>query len=315
MHPAYSVIIFTTASGAGFGLLAMMALFAAAGELPANRWFALTGFVLALGAVTAGLLASTFHLGHPERAWRALSQWRSSWLSREGVLALGTYVPALALGWGWVVEETVTGPWRTLAVATAILAAFTVYCTGMIYASLRPIRAWFNHLTVPYYLCMAFWTGMLWLNVLVHLFGAHNPHVGMVLVIAGFLAFYVKRKYWRLIDTNPVWVTPESATGLGGIGRVRMLDAPNTQDSYVQTEMGFRIARTHASKLRRIAFTCLFLIPLPLAVFTMESGPWIAIPGALLAAAITMGGALVDRWLFFAEAKHTAMLYWGAETS
>jgi DMSO reductase anchor subunit len=315
MHPAYSVIIFTTASGAGYGLLAVMALFAAAGALPADRWFALCGFVLAFGAITGGLLSSTFHLGHPERAWRALSQWRSSWLSREGVMAIGTYVPALALAWGMVVEMDHTGPWRMMAVATALLSAFTVYCTAMIYASLRPIRAWFNHLTVPYYLTMALWTGTLWLNVLSHLFGSHSPHLGMLLVIAGFLAFFVKIRYRRLIDNNPSWVSPESATGLGNLGIVRLLDAPNTQESYVQTEMGFKIARAHARKLRAIGMIGLFYLPLPLAVFTMEAGPWIAIPGALLAAVIAMVGALTDRWLFFAEAKHTAMLYWGAEDS
>src|SRR3546814_19100996 len=96
----------------------------------------------------------------------------------------------------------------------------------MIYASLRPIRAWFNHLTVPVYLTLALWTGVLWLNLLAHLFGAHSPAIGMVLVIAGFLAFYVKRKYWRLIDINPSWVTPESATGLGHqIGRASVRES------------------------------------------------------------------------------------------
>jgi len=315
MHPAYSVILFTTASGAGYGLLAMMALFAAGGALPIDRWFALTGFALAFGGITFGLLASTYHLGHPERAWRAMSQWRSSWLSREGVLALGTYVPALAFAWGWVIEQEYGGSWRMIAVITAVLSVLTVYCTAMIYTSLRPIRAWHNHLTVPLYLSIAFWTGMLWLNALTHVFGAHNPNVGMMLVVAGFLGFYVKRKYWRLIDTNPSWVTPEGATGLGSLGKVRLLDPPNTQDCYIQTEMGFRIAREHRVKLRRIAFVCLFLVPLPLSVFTMEAGPWVAIPGAVLAAVIAMIGAVVDRWLFFAEAKHTAMLYWGAETS
>ncbi|MBT4940732.1 MAG: dimethyl sulfoxide reductase anchor subunit, partial [Rhodospirillaceae bacterium] len=101
MHPAYSVIFFTAASGAGYGLLGLMGVLNAGGYLPSDKWFGLTGFFLALGLITFGLLASTFHLGHPERAWRALTQWRSSWLSREGVLAVLTYVPAglFAIGW------------------------------------------------------------------------------------------------------------------------------------------------------------------------------------------------------------------------
>ncbi|MCA8929188.1 MAG: dimethyl sulfoxide reductase anchor subunit, partial [Alphaproteobacteria bacterium] len=94
MHPAVSIIFFTTASGAGYGLLALMGLFGAIGLLPADPWVGGFGLVLALVLVTAGLASSTYHLGHPERAWRALSQWKTSWLSREGVMAILTYLPA-----------------------------------------------------------------------------------------------------------------------------------------------------------------------------------------------------------------------------
>ena len=94
MHPAYSVLIFTTASGAGYGLLILLCLAGAVGMVSASLWLGLVGFGLSFGLVTAGLLASTFHLGHPERACRAMSQWRSSWLSREGVMAILTYAPA-----------------------------------------------------------------------------------------------------------------------------------------------------------------------------------------------------------------------------
>ncbi|MGB2893464.1 MAG: DmsC/YnfH family molybdoenzyme membrane anchor subunit, partial [Albidovulum sp.] len=85
MHPAPSVILFTTLSGAGFGLLFVLATGAVA-------VFGLEAFLLwGLGYLlaTAGLLASTFHLGRPERAMRAFSQWRTSWLSREAWAAAG----------------------------------------------------------------------------------------------------------------------------------------------------------------------------------------------------------------------------------
>ena len=94
MHPAFSVIFFTSASGAGYGLLTLLGLFATLDWLPLNAPFNLSVITLALVLITAGLLSSTAHLGHPERAWRALSQWRSSWLSREGVFAIITYIPA-----------------------------------------------------------------------------------------------------------------------------------------------------------------------------------------------------------------------------
>src|SRR5688500_12203486 len=102
MHPAYSVILFTTASGAGFGLLIGLAAGVVLGLVPQSASFGVVGLGLALVLITAGLLASMLHLGRPERAWRAMSQWRTSWLSREGLAAIATYVPAGVLGFGWV---------------------------------------------------------------------------------------------------------------------------------------------------------------------------------------------------------------------
>ncbi len=100
MHPAYSVIFFTTATGAGYGLLALNGLAAAFGQLPADRGFAVASVLVSYVLIVGGLLSSTFHLGHPERAWRALSQWRSSWLSREGVLAIVAFAPTGLFAFG-----------------------------------------------------------------------------------------------------------------------------------------------------------------------------------------------------------------------
>ena len=92
MHPAYSVIIFTTISGAGYGLLLLTALGLALGMLGLSPLIMLVLLGISLTLVTIGLFSSMTHLGHPERAWRAISQWRSSWLSREGLFALLTYI-------------------------------------------------------------------------------------------------------------------------------------------------------------------------------------------------------------------------------
>ena len=97
MKPAFSVIGFTTLSGLGYGMLFVLGLTTLLGLVPTERWLGVVALALALGSITLGLLSSTLHLGHPERAWRAISQWRSSWLSREGLAALVTYVPRLAV--------------------------------------------------------------------------------------------------------------------------------------------------------------------------------------------------------------------------
>ena len=106
MNPAYSVILFTTASGAGYGLLALTAMAGASHGRASTVGFAITLLVVALALITTGLLSSTLHLGRPERAWRAFSQWRTSWLSREGVLAVATYPAAFAfcLCWSGLVD-------------------------------------------------------------------------------------------------------------------------------------------------------------------------------------------------------------------
>ena len=101
MHPSFSIIFFTTLSGAGYGLLAMLGIYGALGLLPHDPAFVVVAMLLAFGAIGAGLLSSMLHLGRPERAWRALSQWRSSWLSREGVASIFTFQPPQKMGVGW----------------------------------------------------------------------------------------------------------------------------------------------------------------------------------------------------------------------
>src|SRR5210317_1607422 len=138
MRPAWSIIFFTSISGLGFGLAAWVVL-GFIDLVHPQQIFGVGSLVMLL--IGAGLLSSTFHLGHPERAWRALSQWRSSWLSREGVLAIVTYLPALLLAFWWVVLESLDGAANLFAMVTIVFSIMTVLSTAMIYASLRTIRA------------------------------------------------------------------------------------------------------------------------------------------------------------------------------
>jgi DMSO reductase anchor subunit len=280
MHPAYSVILFTTASGAGYGLLALLGLVGISHGEASSLAFGLTAMVIALGLVTVGLLSSTFHLGHPERAWRALSQWRSSWLSREGVAAVVAYVPLI-----------------------------TVVCTGKIYSTLATIRAWNNQLTVPVYLAFALATGACMLAAITCVFG--NFPSFLVFFSSAWLvvAAVLKLAYWNSIDKAPRDRTIEAATGLGRIGRVSQWEVPHTSANYVQKEMGYAVARKHAAKLRRLV-----ILALVLAVLLMLSA--LAVPyAALPAAALALFAAVVERWLFFAEAQHVVTLFYGTKAA
>lgn len=309
MHPAYSVILFTTASGAGYGLLALLGLVGLSHGEASSLGFGLTAMVMALGLITVGLLSSTFHLGHPERAWRAFSQWRSSWLSREGVAAVITYVPALLFGLVWCGLLDAPGLLKPLAVLTIFMALVTVICTGKIYSSLKTIRAWHNGFTVPVYVIKALSTGACLLAAITAVFGnfpAFLVYFSSALLILTLIA---KIAYWRTIDRAPRDLTIESATGLGRIGRVSQWEVPHTAENYVQKEMGYAVARKHAQKLRMLVL--LTLAAALLLMLLALAAPY----AAILAAAAALFAAVVERWLFFAEAQHVSMLFYGVKAA
>lgn len=319
MRPAYSILFFTVSSGAGYGLLFVVAVAGLAGELPAHAGVAALALGLALGLVTLGLVASVGHLGHPARMWRAFTQVRSSWLSREAALAVATYPAAGAFAIGWLFfadagrgRAVLDSGFVLAAAALAVLSAGTVLATAMIYASLKPVRQW-NTAWVPAgYALIAAMTGAAWLFALGRVFGAAGPWMAWLAGVLVLGALLVKLGYWRAIDRAKAATTPETATALGEHGSVRLLDPPHTEENFLQREMGFRIARKHARRLRDVTVGAGFLAPLALIALAEAFGGWPGALAAVLAALLATAGALVERWLFFAEAKHTSMLYYGA---
>ena len=313
MHPAYSVILFTTASGAGFGLLAWLALLGMLDAVLADRWLGVVGLGLAFVLVAGGLIASTAHLGRPERAWLAFSQWRTSWLSREGVMAVATAVPAGVLGVGWVGLESVDGLFAIAAALTVACAVFTLYCTGMIYASLRTIRQWHQPLTAPIYVALGLASGAVLLQALLALFGEADPWSAWLAIVCVAVGAALKWAYWLRIDGELRTYTAEAATGLGHLGKVHALEPPHTQPNFVMREMGYRVARKHALKLRRLVLLFAFGLPIVFLLLSQLSG--VGIVGAFLAVLSMALGLGIERWLFFAEAEHVAMLYYGADAA
>ncbi len=312
MHPAYSVILFTTASGAGYGLLIWLGLFVLLGQIQPDFLLGLTGLGLAFALVTAGLLSSTFHLGHPERAWRAFSQWRSSWLSREGVLVIATYIPAGLFAIGWIFLGTVSGIFSVAALLMIVLALITIYCTGMIYASLRTIPEW-NLTIVPVnYIVFGLATGALLFNFLIFLFGYYSGSIVMLTLVLLIIALALKYAYWQQIDSLEPEYTAGSATGLGAETMVRVLEQPHTQPNFVQREMGYQVARKHAEKLRRSILLLGFVAPAALTILSMVPG----LTAISLFFAFVCGacGIVLERWLFFAEARHIVNLYYGEQS-
>jgi DMSO reductase anchor subunit len=319
MHPALSVIFFTTLSGAGYGLLCWAALGALGGNAAPRTLLVAT--LLALVMATAGLVASFWHLGKPMRAWRAFSQLRTSWQSREGVAAVLAYVPALLfaamllpamLGPHAAGEPVVYGA-RGIAVALALLgcALATVICTAMIYASLKPIPAWGHRLVLPGYLGFALLCGGLLLAALDASLAGHvpSPLAAKALLFLAAALGALKLHYWRSIDAAALPATRGDAVGLPG-RTVSVFERPNTEANYITREMAFVVARAHAERLRGLALLLFAIAPIA-CLLAIGRVPGVAPEAWLWIAAIAaLAGAFVERWLFFAQARHVVTLYY-----
>jgi DMSO reductase anchor subunit len=310
MHPAASIIAFTVLSGLGYGLAAVLGF----GLLDPAAIATKAAHFSALGLIAGGLLASTLHLGNPRRAWRAFSQWRSSWLSREGVLSVLAFAPLTVSAWLCVVEGRSLAP---IGLAGSVLSLATVFCTSMIYASLKSVQAWHTQLTTTCYLLFALAGGAL-LGSAFGVAGGGSASLLLLLALVLLIAAWVMKVTWlRHLDSVQPLSTPESATGLGAIGRVRLFERPHVTENYLTSEMGFRVVRKHAAKLRKLALLSGGLLPgalvfLVLAALMAGAEAGVA---ALLALAVAVlshvVGMLTERWLFFAEARHTVMNYYG----
>ena len=339
MHPSYSIIFFTVASGTGYGILYALGLVTAmdvSAAMPARNGPAFAAALLfSLALVSAGLVSSGFHLGQPKRALLAFTQWRTSWLSREAWFAALTYVPAVLLGIGWWNGNL--DAWRWWGFLLTVGSIATVYSTAMIYRSLAAIPAWSNRWVPFNYLALAAANGAVWLAFISALFG--NPAAEfacapndascgdrgasatptLALTAIGLLALAAagKWQYWRAVRGLPVGSTIGSATGLDRLApdaRVHALDPPHTQPNWLQREMGYQVARRHAERLRTLVRAFAFILPsvLCFAGWLGEASGGIAVSAALgFAAVCATAGTLIERWLFFAEAEHKMALYYG----
>ncbi|MGN6153423.1 MAG: dimethyl sulfoxide reductase anchor subunit family protein [Lysobacteraceae bacterium] len=311
MNPAFSVIFFTTLSGTGFGLWCWLGLrIAAHGPLsPYEPIGWAIGLIVGAVLVGVGVAASLWHLGKPLRVWRAFSQWRSAWMSREGVLSVAALAAALAT----LAQLMFPGhpvALRTAAALLAMLSLAAVICTAMIYASLKPIPAWRHRLVVPGYLGFALVGGLLPFRACIALAPPVARTLGITLAVGALALAALKLRYWRALDRTSLPFTTGDAVGLPGRD-VTVFERPHTETNYLLREMGFVLARRHAAKLRRIALALFAGVPALCAMIAAWQPAW-TLPAMAVGAIAFQLGALVERWLFFAEAKHLVTLYYQA---
>ncbi|WP_341366613.1 DmsC/YnfH family molybdoenzyme membrane anchor subunit [Yoonia sp. BS5-3] len=288
MHPAPSVIIFNTFSGLGFGLLFWLGIGALVPTgLSAFIWFAIA-YLFAVG----GLIASTFHLGHPERALKAFTQWKTSWLSREGICAVFALLVMALYGAGLVFGGTRFGFVGWIGGLASLGVVFT---TSMIYTQMKTVPRWRHWTTPAMYLLLAISGGAL--------LGGQVKVASVLLLCGGILQLYA----WGTGDGQLAGsdTTIGSATGLAGIGQVRAFEPPHTGTNYLMREFIFQVGRKHAENLRIIVIALAFLLPI---VFLLLPHNHFF---AALAVLSHIAGVLALRWLFFAQAEHVVGLYYG----
>ena len=281
MHPAPSVIIFTSLTGLGFGLLVFLGLGLPDTSGVVAFFFFAIAYLLAIG----GLISSTFHLGRPERAIKAFLQWRSSWLSREAWLAVASLLVMAIYGAGLVFLDT---RWGVLGVIGSALSLATVFSTAMIYAQLKTVPRWNTALTPLLFITLALTGGAI-------LSGSVDTAL-LMLISAGI----VQIVYWINGDQALArsGTSMASATGLAAMGTVKAFEPPHTGTNYLLREFVHIVGRKHAAKLRVIAL--ILMIGTPTLFLSLPFNHWLA----LGAVATHIAGVFTSRWLFFAQAEH-----------
>lgn len=303
MNPAFSVVIFTTIAGAAQGLIVTLALAVLAG-VSVSAGFVSTALIVAEVMLMIGLGASFAHLGRPERAWRAVLMWRTSWLSRE-VIVLPAFIGVTALWW---LASHVGLATPLLPLAAIAVAGLLWYCTAMIYACLRFVQEWAQPLTLVNFALIGLSSGLILASALAALSG--EP---ALLHVSG---------PWALLITLVAWVTRGLALRRNAALRHKStlqsatgIKAPNL----VQKAMGmtagsfntreFFHGRTLAMlKQVKLGFIVLcFALPALLVLWGLAAGgatAWV------LAALVQAPGLIAERWFFFAQAKHPQNLYY-----
>ena len=306
MHPALSILFFTTLAGAAQGLLVALALAQIAG-VAMDSSFLLQAIALGLVLLVAGLASSFLHLGHKMRAWRAVLMWRTSWMSRE-VIVLPAYI-ALATLW-WL--SLYTGAAGALAHALpwlVVLGALLLwYCTAMIYACLRFIQEWAHWSTVANFILIGLASGSALACALAAsagegaLLAALAPWTALATLLAALARWHSLRRNAALRPVS----TLQSATGIPA--RKLVQKSMGMSAGAFNTREFFHGASQLALRNVRWAFVLgLFVLPLALQLCALTSAatwPW------AWAALLQAPSLIAERWVFFAQAKHPQNLYY-----
>lgn len=270
-------------------------------------------FPIILALLIGGLVASTFHLGHPERAWRAVMMWRTSWLSRE-VLILPAFIALTVLAYYFSWEARVPN-WLWLVLSIAALLLWI--CTAMIYQCIRFIQEWAHPATMANFIVLGLSSGWFLLMTLLCLWSIVHPQQALVTAtnipgVAGFTAFLIllsltlKLWIWKRNRRLKPKSNLQSATGIK-TGFVRQISMGMMGGSFNTREFFHQQSIFFVANIRKIAFFGTYLVPVLLLTIAVSNADlsWL-----MIAFVVHCAGLIAERWLFFAEANHPQNLYY-----
>jgi len=315
MHPAFSVIFFTVVSGAGYALISLLSLFNFLNFgmlIDKNTFFiiAITSAVL----FTMGLISSTFHLANPKNAWRAFMRFKTSWLAREGLLAILFY-PILALYLYFIYIDMQINNFMLMQYYSFLIFTIStviIYCTGMIYACLKTIPQWNTIWTPINYITIGFALAALIFFFILNLNGYDTTsYENYILSMIAFslatkLTYYfvIRLPKYNIADATNAAVKLKSTN-------VRLLDVGHTGGTFLTDEFGYKVAERKLFRIKILSIFSGFIIPFFLIY--MYSFIYENIALCSLAIFLSFIGMISERWLFFAQAKHVVNLYHGVE--
>ena len=311
MHPGFSVVFLTTLIGAGQGLF--LALYAAelAAALhfiapPPGPGFFVPGALLSLVFTGLGAVASLFHLGHPERAWRALAMWRTSWLSREGIALLSFMLAVFLYGLGHLLAWPVT---LALGGLATVLCLTLFICTGMIYACIKFLQEWASPLTVINYAVLGCASGFTLASAFAAFTDDRLVLAYSIAAIALTLLGLGTRSAALLRNSRiKLKSTLQSATGIRH-PRIVQKSQGFMGGSYNTREFFHGRSKAFLRSVKWVFLALAFALPLLLLGLSLSHVSAIVL---CLAFVVQYAGLIAERWFFFAQSRHPQNLYYQA---
>lgn len=308
MHPSKSIIFFTVISGTGYGIFVALLYNICFIQISYSLEYKLILSAISFIMIVSGLLSSTLHLGHPERAWRAMSQWKTSWLSREGLAALITFVPMFLFYFFWLTEFSM---YFIFLILTCIFSIITIFCTGQMYATLKTIPSWNNPLVTPLYILNGITVGSLFVYSLNYYYDLNLNLFEKFIYLIILLNFAFKIFYWISISKDSE-TKIQTALGLKS-KEISFFEGPHTGNNYLTKEMINTIKKQNGNLLRMTFCTLTFITPLYMIsqYHYIISDRLILKSSMIIVFLLALIGMFIERYLFFIQSNHVVGLYYG----